>query len=71
MAAATREQRQAQAVDARLRHATYAEIGQLLGAVHTVQAADGQAAVKLPGGLWIITQRGVATENLSPARIRR
>ncbi|BBY01723.1 type I polyketide synthase [Mycobacterium seoulense] len=35
------------------------EIGNLLGAVHTLLADD---AVKLPGGLWIITERAVATE---------
>jgi acyl transferase domain-containing protein/acyl carrier protein len=37
-----------------------AEISQLLGAVHTLQ---GDGAVKLPGGLWIITERAVATES--------
>jgi NADPH:quinone reductase-like Zn-dependent oxidoreductase/acyl carrier protein len=39
------------------------EIAHLLSAVHTLQA-DG--AVKLPGGLWIITQRAVATESGEP-----
>jgi acyl transferase domain-containing protein/acyl carrier protein len=37
-----------------------AEIAHLLSAVHTLQA-DG--AVKLPGGLWIVTERAVATES--------
>ncbi|ORW51286.1 polyketide synthase [Mycobacterium paraense] len=36
------------------------EISQLLSAVHTLQA-DG--ALKLPGGLWIVTERAVATES--------
>ncbi|HXY63977.1 MAG TPA: SDR family NAD(P)-dependent oxidoreductase, partial [Mycobacterium sp.] len=35
------------------------EIADLLNAVHTLQADE---AVKLPGGLWIITERAVATE---------
>ncbi|MCV7380588.1 polyketide synthase [Mycobacterium alsense] len=39
------------------------EIAHLLGAVHTLQA-DG--AVKLPGGLWIVTERAVATESGEP-----
>ncbi|MFZ0906921.1 MAG: SDR family NAD(P)-dependent oxidoreductase, partial [Mycobacterium sp.] len=39
------------------------EIAQLLSAVHTLQAAE---AVKLPGGLWIITERAVATESGEP-----
>jgi acyl transferase domain-containing protein/short-subunit dehydrogenase/acyl carrier protein len=39
------------------------EIAHLLGAVHTVQADE---AVKLPGGLWIITERAVATESGEP-----
>ena len=42
------------------------EIAHLLSAVHAVQAADDSAAVKLPGGLWIITERGVATEPGEP-----
>ena len=42
------------------------EIAELLGAVHTLQAADDSAAVKLPGGLWIITERAVATESGEP-----
>ncbi|CAJ1496945.1 SDR family NAD(P)-dependent oxidoreductase [[Mycobacterium] kokjensenii] len=40
------------------------EIGQLLGAVHAVQR---EAAIKLPGGLWIVTERAVATESGEPA----
>ncbi|SPM31688.1 type I polyketide synthase [Mycobacterium terramassiliense] len=36
------------------------EIAHLLSAVHTLQA-DG--AMKLPGGLWIVTERAVATES--------
>jgi acyl transferase domain-containing protein/NADPH:quinone reductase-like Zn-dependent oxidoreductase/acyl carrier protein len=40
-----------------------AEIAQLLSVVHTVQA-DG--TVKLPGGLWIVTERAVATESGEP-----
>ncbi len=38
------------------------EISQLLSAVHTVQGGQ----VKLPGGLWIITERAVATESGEP-----
>ncbi|MGE0219331.1 SDR family NAD(P)-dependent oxidoreductase, partial [Mycolicibacterium sp.] len=38
------------------------EIAQLLSAVHTVQHGD----VKLPGGLWIVTERAVATESGEP-----
>ncbi|MDQ2628556.1 MAG: SDR family NAD(P)-dependent oxidoreductase, partial [Actinomycetota bacterium] len=37
-----------------------AEITHLLSAVHTVQA---DTSMKLPGGLWIVTQRAVATES--------
>jgi acyl transferase domain-containing protein/NADPH:quinone reductase-like Zn-dependent oxidoreductase/acyl carrier protein len=40
-----------------------AEISQLLSAVHTLQ---GNESVKLPGGLWIITERAVATESGEP-----
>jgi acyl transferase domain-containing protein/NADPH:quinone reductase-like Zn-dependent oxidoreductase/acyl carrier protein len=40
-----------------------AEISQLLSAVHTLQ---GDGPVKLPGGLWIITERAVATESGEP-----
>ncbi|OBH19122.1 type I polyketide synthase, partial [Mycobacterium sp. E3247] len=36
------------------------DIGNLLGAVHTLLAEE---SVKLPGGLWIITERAVATES--------
>ena len=39
------------------------EIADLLSAVHTLQAEE---AVKLPGGLWIITERAVATESGEP-----
>ncbi|WP_370500352.1 SDR family NAD(P)-dependent oxidoreductase [Mycolicibacterium sp. jd] len=38
------------------------EIANLLSAVHTVQ----NGAVKLPGGLWIVTERAVATESGEP-----
>jgi len=38
------------------------EIANLLSAVHTVQGGD----VKLPGGLWIVTERAVATESGEP-----
>jgi acyl transferase domain-containing protein/NADPH:quinone reductase-like Zn-dependent oxidoreductase/acyl carrier protein len=38
------------------------EIANLLGAVHTVQGGK----VKLPGGLWIVTERAVATESGEP-----
>ncbi|WP_275571811.1 type I polyketide synthase [Mycolicibacterium vanbaalenii] len=38
------------------------EIADLLSAVHTVQ----NGAVKLPGGLWIVTERAVATESGEP-----
>ncbi|BBZ40527.1 type I polyketide synthase [Mycobacterium conspicuum] len=43
-----------------------AEIGHLLGAVHTLQAVDDAASVKLPDGLWIITERAIATESGEP-----
>ncbi len=39
------------------------EIDQLLTVVHTLQA---QPDVKLPGGLWIVTERAVATEAGEP-----
>ena len=42
------------------------EIANLLSAVHTLEATDDSAAVKLPGGLWIITERAVATEPGEP-----
>ncbi|WP_237572908.1 type I polyketide synthase [Mycolicibacterium lacusdiani] len=38
------------------------EIANLLSAVHTVQRGD----VKLPGGLWIVTERAVACESGEP-----
>ncbi|MFA1701573.1 SDR family NAD(P)-dependent oxidoreductase [Mycobacterium intracellulare] len=38
------------------------EIANLLSAVHTVQRGE----VKLPGGLWIVTERAVATESGEP-----
>ncbi|MCP9272306.1 type I polyketide synthase [Mycolicibacterium arenosum] len=38
------------------------EIANLLSAVHAVQSG----AVKLPGGLWIVTERAVATESGEP-----
>lgn len=37
-----------------------AELGNLLSAVHAAQADN---SLKLPGGLWIITERAVATES--------
>ena len=42
-----------------------AEIGHLLSAVHTVQRGSS-GSVKLPGGLWIVTERAVATESGEP-----
>src|SRR5690625_259791 len=39
------------------------EIADLLSAVHTVQA---DTALRLPGGLWIVTERAVATESGEP-----
>ena len=39
------------------------EIGNLLGVVHTLLAEEG---VNLPGGLWIVTERAVATEAGEP-----
>lgn len=38
------------------------ELANLLSAVHTVQGGE----VKLPGGLWIVTERAVATESGEP-----
>lgn len=38
------------------------EIANLLSAIHTVQGGE----VKLPGGLWIVTERAVATESGEP-----
>ncbi|MBX7449233.1 SDR family NAD(P)-dependent oxidoreductase [Mycolicibacterium sp. 3033] len=46
------------ALDARLEQ----EITELLGAVHAVQSGE----VKLPGGLWIVTERAVACESGEP-----
>ena len=42
------------------------EIAHLLSAVHTVQGGSQNGSVKLPGGLWIITERAVATESSEP-----
>jgi acyl transferase domain-containing protein/acyl carrier protein len=42
------------------------EISNLLSAVHTVQNGSQNGAVKLPGGLWIVTERAVATESGEP-----
>src|SRR5574337_518923 len=39
------------------------EIAHILSVVHTMQ---GDGSVKLPGGLWIITERAVATESGEP-----
>ncbi|VEG46568.1 beta-ketoacyl synthase [Mycolicibacterium flavescens] len=43
-----------------------AEIVNLLSAVHTVQANSGSGGVKLPGGVWVVTERAVATESGEP-----
>lgn len=40
-----------------------AEVDNLLSAVHTAQEDN---SVKLPGGLWIVTERAVATESAEP-----
>ena len=42
------------------------EITNLLGAVHTVQGGSQPGGVKLPGGLWIVTDHAVATESGEP-----
>lgn len=42
------------------------EIANLLSAVHTVQRGSQNGDVKLPGGLWIVTERAVATESGEP-----
>jgi acyl transferase domain-containing protein/NADPH:quinone reductase-like Zn-dependent oxidoreductase/acyl carrier protein len=42
------------------------EIANLLSAVHTVQGGAQNGGVKLPGGLWIITEGAVATESGEP-----
>jgi acyl transferase domain-containing protein/acyl carrier protein len=43
-----------------------AEIANLLSAVHTVQSGSQTGSVKLPNGLWIVTERAVATESGEP-----
>ena len=43
-----------------------AEITNLLSAVHAVQSGSQNGGVKLPGGLWIVTERAVATESGEP-----
>ncbi|MGH3723533.1 MAG: type I polyketide synthase [Mycobacterium sp.] len=42
------------------------EIANLLSAVHTVQGGSQNGSVKLPNGLWIVTERAVATESGEP-----
>jgi acyl transferase domain-containing protein/NADPH:quinone reductase-like Zn-dependent oxidoreductase/acyl carrier protein len=42
------------------------EIADLLSAVHTVQGGLQNGGVKLPGGLWIVTERAVACESGEP-----
>jgi acyl transferase domain-containing protein/NADPH:quinone reductase-like Zn-dependent oxidoreductase/acyl carrier protein len=42
------------------------EIAHLLSAVHTLQGLQTDGTGKLPGGLWIITERAVATESGEP-----
>ncbi len=42
------------------------ELANLLSAVHTVQGGSQNGGVKLPGGLWISTERAVATESGEP-----
>ena len=42
------------------------EIANLLSAVHTVQGGSQNGSVKLPGGLWIVTEGAVATESGEP-----
>ncbi len=42
------------------------EIANLLSAVHTVQRGSQNGSVKLPNGLWIITERAVACESGEP-----
>ncbi|MGV0810959.1 type I polyketide synthase [Mycolicibacterium boenickei] len=42
------------------------EIANLLSAVHTVQGGSQTGSVKLPNGLWIVTERAVATESGEP-----
>ena len=43
-----------------------AEIAHLLSAVQTVQGGSQNSNVKLPNGLWIVTERAVATESGEP-----
>jgi acyl transferase domain-containing protein/acyl carrier protein len=42
------------------------EIANLLSAVHTVQAGSQNGGVKLPNGLWIVTEHAVACESGEP-----
>ncbi|WP_025736074.1 type I polyketide synthase [Mycobacterium genavense] len=42
------------------------ELANLLSAVHAVQRGPHGGGVKLPGGLWIVTERAVATESGEP-----
>ncbi|RDH80502.1 SDR family NAD(P)-dependent oxidoreductase [Mycolicibacterium moriokaense] len=42
------------------------DIANLLSAVHTVQGGSTDGTVKLPGGLWIVTERAVACESGEP-----
>ena len=42
------------------------EVANLLSAVHTVQGGSQNGSVKLPDGLWIVTERAVATESCEP-----
>ncbi len=42
------------------------EIANLLSAVHTVQGGSQNGGMKLPNGLWIITERAVACESGEP-----
>ncbi|MDD4866552.1 MAG: type I polyketide synthase, partial [Mycobacterium sp.] len=42
------------------------EIANLLSAVHTVQGGPQNGGVKLPNGLWIVTEQAVATESGEP-----
>ncbi len=42
------------------------EIANLLSAVHTAQGGSQNGSVKLPNGLWIVTERAVATESGEP-----
>jgi NADPH:quinone reductase-like Zn-dependent oxidoreductase/NADP-dependent 3-hydroxy acid dehydrogenase YdfG/acyl carrier protein len=42
------------------------EIAHLLSAVHTVAGGSQNGGLKLPNGLWIVTERAVATESGEP-----